>query len=84
METMPTDTTTTAGSDVLLRVEDLCTVFRSREGTLRAVDGMSFDIHRGETVGIVGESGCGKSVTAQSILRIVPSNADSRTTSTSS
>jgi peptide/nickel transport system ATP-binding protein len=61
-------------SGLLLRVENLKTQFHSREGTLRAVDGMSFDIHRGETVGIVGESGCGKSVTAQSIMRIVPSN----------
>ena len=60
--------------DLILRVHDLRTHFQSREGTLRAVDGMSFDIRRGETVGIVGESGCGKSVTAQSILRILPSN----------
>jgi len=61
-------------NNLLLKVEDLGTYFFSREGTLRAVDGVSFDIKRGETLGIAGESGCGKSVTAQSILRIVPKN----------
>ena len=58
----------------LLRVEDLKTYFFSREGTVKAVDGVDFTIHRGETLGIAGESGCGKSVTAQSVLRIVPRN----------
>jgi peptide/nickel transport system ATP-binding protein len=52
----------------------LTTHFFSREGILEAVDGVSFDIQRGEALGIAGESGCGKSVTAQSILRIVPKN----------
>jgi peptide/nickel transport system ATP-binding protein len=59
---------------LLLKVEDLKTYFFSREGTLKAVDGVNFNITRGETLGIAGESGCGKSVTAQSILRIVPKN----------
>jgi peptide/nickel transport system ATP-binding protein len=58
----------------LLEVEDLRTYFRSREGTIKAVDGVSFRTGKGETLGIAGESGCGKSVTAQSILRIVPKN----------
>jgi peptide/nickel transport system ATP-binding protein len=58
----------------LLRVNDLRTYFYSREGTVRAVDGVSFDVHRRRTLGIVGESGCGKSVTSQSILRLVPKN----------
>ena len=62
------------GGDVLLQVKNLRTVFRSREGTLRAVDDVSFDVCRGRTLGVVGESGCGKSVTAQSILRLVPAN----------
>ena len=61
-------------NNLLLKVEGLKTYFFSREGTLKAVDGVSFDIKRGETLGIAGESGCGKSVTAQSILRIVPQN----------
>ena len=60
----------------LLRVENLKTHFTSREGTVRAVDGVDFDIAAGETLGVAGESGCGKSVTAQSILRIVPKNGD--------
>jgi peptide/nickel transport system ATP-binding protein/oligopeptide transport system ATP-binding protein len=55
----------------LLRVEGLKTVFRTDEGTARAVDGVSFTVGRGETVGLVGESGCGKSVTALSIMRLV-------------
>jgi len=61
-------------NSVLLRVRDLKTYFFSREGTLKAVDGINFDVKKGETLGIAGESGCGKSVTAQSILRIVPKN----------
>lgn len=57
----------------LLEIKDLRTYFYLDEGILKAVDGVSFKIDRGKTLGIVGESGCGKSVTAQSILRIVPS-----------
>ncbi len=56
---------------VLLEVQDLNTQFFLDEGTIRAVDGASFTIHAGETLGVVGESGCGKSITARSILRIV-------------
>lgn len=56
----------------LIEVKNLSTHFFSREGTVAAVDGVSFEIRRGEALGIAGESGCGKSVTAQSILRIVP------------
>ncbi|HRW05371.1 MAG TPA: ABC transporter ATP-binding protein [Caldilineaceae bacterium] len=56
----------------LLRVKNLATQFFSQEGVLDAVDGVSFEVRRGEALGIAGESGCGKSVTAQSILRIVP------------
>jgi peptide/nickel transport system ATP-binding protein len=61
------------GNDVkpLLSVRNLRTSFFQDEGTTKAVDGASFDVLPGKTLGIVGESGCGKSVTAQSILRIV-------------
>jgi len=57
----------------LLRVVNLQTYFHSDDGTARAVDGVSFEIPRGKTLGLVGESGCGKSVTALSIMRLVPS-----------
>lgn len=57
----------------LLEINNLMTHFHLQEGIVRAVDGVSFDIRRGQTVGIIGESGCGKSVTAHSILRLVPS-----------
>jgi oligopeptide transport system ATP-binding protein len=54
----------------LLEVQDLRTVFATKEGTVKAVDGVSFHLDAGETLGIVGESGCGKSVTALSIMRL--------------
>jgi oligopeptide/dipeptide ABC transporter ATP-binding protein len=56
----------------LLEVEDLKTHFFTREGVVRAVDGVSFSVERGKTLGIVGESGCGKSVTALSIMGLIP------------
>ncbi len=58
--------------ELLVEVKNLQTYFFLDEGTVHAVDGADFDIHRGETLGVVGESGCGKSVTARSILNIVP------------
>jgi ABC-type dipeptide/oligopeptide/nickel transport system ATPase component len=60
-------------TDLLLEIRDLKTYFYLIEGTVRAVDGVDFDVRRSRTLGVVGESGCGKSVTARSILRIVPS-----------
>jgi len=65
------ENTRTTG-DVVLEVEDLRTYFRTRLGTVKAVDGVSFTLRRGETLGIVGESGCGKSVTVQSMMRLIP------------
>jgi peptide/nickel transport system ATP-binding protein len=59
----------------ILQVRDLKTQFFTRDGVVRAVDGVSFDLNAGETLGIVGESGCGKSVTALSILRLIPAQA---------
>ena len=57
----------------LLQVKDLRTHFFTDEGVVRAVDGISYDVQEGETMGLVGESGCGKSVSALSILRLIPS-----------
>jgi len=56
----------------LVKIDNLKTYFRTIDGIVRAVDGVSFDIQRGEALGLVGESGCGKSVTAFSILRLLP------------
>ncbi|MCY4082761.1 MAG: ABC transporter ATP-binding protein [Caldilineaceae bacterium] len=59
----------------VLELKDLHTYFPLEEGLLKAVNGVSLTIHKNRTLGVVGESGCGKSVTAQSILRIVPTTA---------
>ncbi len=60
------------GKDVILRVDDLKTHFNTLDGVVRAVEGVSLTLRKGETLGVVGESGCGKSVTAYSILRLLP------------
>src|SRR5919204_746861 len=62
----------TTNGNYLLEVKGLKTYFFLDEGTVRALDGVDFNIQRRQTLGVVGESGCGKSVTARSILRIVP------------
>ena len=60
-------------TEPLLEVDDLKTYFYTRDGVVRAVDGVSFTVHPGETLAVVGESGCGKSVTSLSILRLIAS-----------
>jgi ABC-type dipeptide/oligopeptide/nickel transport system ATPase component len=59
----------------LLVVDDLRTYFRLEAGSVKAVDGVSFTLNYGEALGIAGESGCGKTTTALSLLRLLPSNA---------
>ena len=59
-------------NNVLLEIKDLRVSFPLDEGTVRAVEGVNLTIRRGEVLGVVGESGCGKSITAHSILRIIP------------
>ena len=61
---------TLTDSEYLLEVRDLRTYFKVMDGVVKAVDGVSLAIRRGETLGVVGESGCGKSVTALSIMRL--------------
>jgi peptide/nickel transport system ATP-binding protein len=56
----------------LLEVDNLRTYFDTLTGTVRSVDGLSYTVHAGQTLGVVGESGCGKSVTALSIMRLIP------------
>jgi len=60
-----------AAGEPVLDVQDLQTYFYTRTGLVKAVDGVSFSLRRGETLAIVGESGCGKSVTALSLMRLV-------------
>jgi peptide/nickel transport system ATP-binding protein len=67
MDRSPVDAAT------VLEVEDLRTVFFTRQGLVKAVDGISFSLRRGEILAVVGESGCGKSMTALSVMRLVPS-----------
>src|SRR5215472_3528104 len=62
-----------ARTESLLEIANLRTWFFTRDGVIRAVDGVSFHVAPGETLALVGESGCGKSVTALSVLRLVPS-----------
>ena len=65
--------TVDASPPMLLEVDDLTTYFFTRDGIVRAVDGVSFSVRRGEVLAIVGESGCGKSVTSLSIMRLIAS-----------
>jgi oligopeptide transport system ATP-binding protein len=56
----------------LLQVKDLRTYFYTEEGLVKAVDGVTYDVQEGETLALVGESGCGKSISALSLLRLIP------------
>ena len=66
------NTTPESKNGILLSIEGLQTNFFTEAGTVRAVDGVNLTVRKGETLGIVGESGCGKSVTALSVLRLIP------------
>ena len=58
-------------SDIILEVDDLVKHFKTRRGTVRAVDGIDFSVERGKTLGLVGESGCGKTTVGRTILRLI-------------
>jgi len=60
-------------TEVILQVKDLQTYFNTDDGIVKAVDGISYQLHRGETLGLVGESGCGKSVSCLSVMKLIPS-----------
>ena len=71
MPPTPTAAESEGQIEPLLSVRDLSVVFELDEGTVRAVDGVSFNVRPGQVVGIVGESGCGKSVTMKAILQLI-------------
>ena len=62
----------TNNNERILEVKDLRTYFYTKEGVVKAVDGLSYHVKKGECVGLVGESACGKSVSAMSVLRLIP------------
>src|SRR5208282_463528 len=69
---LPSDSASKSEDDrTILRVKDLVTYFYTYDGVVKALDGVTFRVHRGETTGLVGETGCGKSVTAFSITRLI-------------
>jgi len=59
----------------LLSINDLTMVYKTRKGFVSAIDGVSFDLNKGETMGLVGESGCGKTSIAMTLLKLTPDNA---------
>jgi len=63
-------------TEPLLSVRDLSVTYRTQTGTIYALDGVSFDIATGETLGIVGESGCGKTTAGRAVIKVMPSNAE--------
>src|SRR5512137_3002671 len=62
-----------AENEVLLRIENLKTYFHTYEGIVKALEGINIDVIKGETMGLVGETGCGKSVTALTVMGLIPS-----------
>lgn len=71
IKTAPTSTSNGQLNDLMLEIQGLKIYFYTEDGVVKAVDGVDLYVRRGETLGIVGESGCGKSVTSLSIMRLI-------------
>jgi len=79
MNEQAAETDPTLADDPVLRVEDLSVDFDVRGRSVNILAGVNFDLNRGETLGIIGESGCGKSMTALALLQMIPSPFAART-----
>src|SRR5215211_5343958 len=74
--TQPHSGANMVADDVILKVEDISIIYRTPRGNVQAVTGISFDLHKGEALALIGESGCGKTTLSLSLIRMLPNNAE--------